>query len=211
MYAVIKTGGKQYRVAAGDKLKVETIVAEVGASVTLSDVLLVANSDQIKVGTPLLSGASVSATVVSQGRHDKVKIFKMRRRKHYQKHQGHRQNYSEIFITAISDGAGNTVASETAPVIRAKADDLTKVEGIGPKIAVVLNSNGITTFAQLAKADPAAMQDMLKKSGGRFNMAKPDTWPQQADLAANGKWDELQKLQDELHGGVKKIGVNHGT
>ena len=204
MYAVIKTGGKQYRVAAGDKLKVETIVAEVGASVTLSDVLLVANSDQIKVGTPLLSGASVSATVVSQGRHDKVKIFKMRRRKHYQKHQGHRQNYSEIFITAISDGAGNTVASETAPVIKAKADDLTKVEGIGPKIAVVLNTNGITTFAQLAKADPAAMQDMLKKSGGRFNMAKPDTWPQQADLAANGKWDELQKLQDELHGGVKK-------
>ena len=204
MYAVIKTGGKQYRVAAGDKLKVETIVAEVGASVTLSDVLLVANSDQIKVGTPLLSGASVSATVVSQGRHDKVKIFKMRRRKHYQKHQGHRQNYSEIFITAISDGAGNTVASETAPVIKAKADDLTKVEGIGPKIAVVLNTNGITTFAQLAKADPAAMQEMLKKSGGRFNMAKPDTWPQQADLAANGKWDELQKLQDELHGGVKK-------
>jgi large subunit ribosomal protein L21 len=204
MYAVIKTGGKQYRVAAGDKLKVETIVADVGATVTLSDVLMVANSDQIKVGTPLLSGASVSATVVSQGRHDKVKIFKMRRRKHYQKHQGHRQNYSEIFITAISDGAGNTVASQTAPVIKAKADELIKIEGIGPKIAVVLNTNGITTFAQLAKADPAAMQDMLKKSGGRFNMAKPDTWPQQAELAAAGNWTALKKLQDELHGGVKK-------
>jgi large subunit ribosomal protein L21 len=204
MYAVIKTGGKQYRVAAGDKLKVETIVADVGASLTLSDVLMVAGGDQIKVGTPLLSGASVSATVVSQGRHDKVKIFKMRRRKHYQKHQGHRQNYSEIFITAISDGAGNTVASQTAPVIKAKADDLTTVEGIGPKIAVVLNTNGITTFAQLAKADPAAMQDMLKKSGGRFNMAKPDTWPQQAELAAAGKMEELKKLQDELHGGVHK-------
>ena len=204
MYAVIKTGGKQYRVAAGDKLKVETIVADVGASLTLSDVLMVANSDQIKVGTPLLSGATVSATVVSQGRHDKVKIFKMRRRKHYQKHQGHRQNYSEIFITAISDGAGNTIASETAPVIKTKADDLTIVEGIGPKIAVVLNTNGITTFAQLAKADPAAMQDMLKKSGGRFNMAKPDTWPQQAELAAAGNMDALKKLQDELHGGVQK-------
>jgi large subunit ribosomal protein L21 len=204
MYAVIKTGGKQYRVAAGDKLKVETIVADVGATVTLSDVLMVANSDQIKVGTPLLSGASVSATVVSQGRHDKVKIFKMRRRKHYQKHQGHRQNYSEIFITSISDGAGNTVASEAAPVIKTKADDLTIVEGIGPKIAVVLNTNGITTFAQLAKADPAAMQDMLKKSGGRFNMAKPDTWPKQAELAAAGNMDALKKLQDELHGGVQK-------
>jgi large subunit ribosomal protein L21 len=204
MYAVIKTGGKQYRVAAGDKLKVETIVADVGATVTLSDVLMVAHSDQIKVGTPLLSGATVSATVVSQGRHDKVKIFKMRRRKHYQKHQGHRQNYSEIFITSISDGAGNTVASEAAPVLKTKADDLTKVEGIGPKIALVLNSNGITTFAQLAKADPAAMQEMLKKSGGRFNMAKPETWPQQAELAAAGNWDALKKLQDELHGGVQK-------
>lgn len=204
MYAVIKTGGKQYRVAAGDKLKVETIVADVGATLTLSDVLMVAHSDQVKVGTPRLSGASVSATVVSQGRHDKVKIFKMRRRKHYQKHQGHRQNYSEIFITAISDGAGNTVASETAPVIKAAVDDLTKIEGVGPKIALVLSSNGITTYAQLAKADPAAVQEMLKKSSGRFNMAKPQTWPQQAELAANGNWDALKKLQDELHGGTKK-------
>lgn len=204
MYAVIKTGGKQYRVAAGDKLKVETIVADVGATLTLSDVLMVAHSDQVKVGTPLLSGASVSATVVSQGRHDKVKIFKMRRRKHYQKHQGHRQNYSEIFITAISDGAGNTVASETAPVIKAAVDDLTKIEGVGPKIALVLSSNGITTYAQLAKADPAAVQEMLKKSSGRFNMAKPQTWPQQAELAASGNWDALKKLQDELHGGTKK-------
>ena len=204
MYAVIKTGGKQYRVAAGDKLKVETIVADVGATLTLSDVLMVAHSDQVKVGTPLLSGASVSATVVSQGRHDKVKIFKMRRRKHYQKHQGHRQNYSEIFITAISDGAGNTVASETAPVIKAAVDDLTKIEGVGPKIALVLSSNGITTYAQLAKADPAAVQEMLKKSSGRFNIAKPQTWPEQAELAASGNWDALKKLQDELHGGTKK-------
>ena len=204
MYAVIKTGGKQYRVAAGDKLKVETIVADVGATLTLSDVLMVAHSDQVKVGTPLLSGASVSATVVSQGRHDKVKIFKMRRRKHYQKHQGHRQNYSEIFITAISDGAGNTVASETAPVIKAAVDDLSKIEGVGPKIALVLSSNGITTYGQLAKADPAAVQEMLKKSSGRFNMAKPQTWPQQAELAASGNWDALKKLQDELHGGTKK-------
>ena len=204
MYAVIKTGGKQYRVAAGDKLKVETIVADVGATLTLSDVLMVAHSDQVKVGTPLLSGASVSATVVSQGRHDKVKIFKMRRRKHYQKHQGHRQNYSEIFITAISDGAGNTVASETAPVIKVAVDDLSKIEGVGPKIALVLSSNGITTYAQLAKADPAAVQEMLKKSSGRFNMAKPQTWPQQAELAASGNWDALKKLQDELHGGIKK-------
>ena len=204
MYAVIKTGGKQYRVSAGDKIKVETITADVGAHVTLSDVLMVANNDQINVGTPLLSGATVNATVVAQGRHDKVKIFKMRRRKHYQKHQGHRQNFSEIFITAISDGAGNTVASETAPVIKAKADDLIIIEGIGPKIAQVLATNGITTFAQLAKTEPAAIQDILKKSSGRFSLAKPETWAQQAELAAAGNWDALKKLQDELHGGIKK-------
>ena len=204
MYAVIKTGGKQYRVSAGDKIKVETITADVGANVSLSDVLMVANNDQINVGTPLLSGATVNATVVAQGRHDKVKIFKMRRRKHYQKHQGHRQNFSELFITAISDGAGNTVASETAPVIKAKADDLIIIEGIGPKIAQVLAANGITTFAQLAKAEPTAVQDMLKKSSGRFSLAKPETWAQQAELAAAGNWDALKKLQDELHGGVKK-------
>ena len=204
MYAVIKTGGKQYRVAAGDKIKVESIAADIGATLTLSDVLMVANSDQVTVGTPMLSGATVSVTVVSQGRHDKVKIFKMRRRKHYQKHQGHRQNYSEIFITAISDGAGNTVASDTAPVIKAKADDLNIIEGIGPKIAQVLTSNGIISFAQLATAEPAAIQDMLKKASGRFSLAKPETWARQAELAAAGNWDALKKLQDELHGGVKK-------
>ena len=204
MYAVIKTGGKQYRVAAGDKIKVETLPADVGAQITLSDVLMVSANDQIKIGTPMLSGATVSATVVSTGRGDKVRIFKMRRRKHYQKHQGHRQNFSELFITAISDGSGNTVLAQAAPVIITKADDLTRIEGIGPKIAAVLASNGITTFVQLAKTDPAAAEDMLKKSGGRFNMARPATWPQQAQLAADGNFDALKKLQDELHGGVKK-------
>ncbi len=204
MYAVIRTGGKQYRVAAGDKIKVESVAADVGTTLTLSDVLMVANSEQVMVGTPILNGATVSATVVSQGRHDKVKIFKMRRRKHYQKHQGHRQNYSEIFVTAISDGAGITVASDTAPVIKAQPDDLTKIEGVGPKIAQVLVNNGITTFAQLAAAEPAAVQNMLNKSSGRFNLAKSDTWGEQAELAAAGKWDALKKRQDELDGGVTK-------
>ena len=102
MYAVIKTGGKQYRVAAGEKLKIEQIPADVGAKVVLDQVLLVANGDAVTVGKPLVSGAKVAATVVSQGRHDKVRIFKMRRRKHYQKRQGHRQNYTEIQIDAIN-------------------------------------------------------------------------------------------------------------
>jgi large subunit ribosomal protein L21 len=102
MYAVIKTGGKQYRVAAGEKLKIEQIPADVGAEITIDQVLLVGEGESVKIGAPLVSGATVKAVVLSQGRHDKVKIFKMRRRKHYQKHQGHRQNYTEIRIEAIS-------------------------------------------------------------------------------------------------------------
>ena len=102
MYAVIKTGGKQYRVAPGEKLKIEQIPADVGSQVVLDQVLMVADGDAVTVGQPLVSGAKVSVTVLAHGRHDKVRIFKMRRRKHFQKHQGHRQNYTEIKIDAIN-------------------------------------------------------------------------------------------------------------
>lgn len=102
MYAVVKTGGKQYRIAVGEKLKIEQIPADIGQEISLDHVLSVGEGEQLKVGTPTLNGAVVKATVLAQGRHDKVKIFKMRRRKHYQKRQGHRQNYTEIRIDAIS-------------------------------------------------------------------------------------------------------------
>ena len=102
MYAVIKTGGKQYRVTNGLKLKVEQIPADVGAEITLDQVLMAGEGESVKIGAPFLAGATVKATVISHGRHDKVKIFKMRRRKHYQKHQGHRQNYTELRIDAIA-------------------------------------------------------------------------------------------------------------
>jgi len=102
MYAVIKTGGKQYRVSPGESIKVETIEAEVGSTLVLDQVLMVADGDAVKVGTPLVAGAKVSATVVSHGRGPKVHIFKMRRRKHYKKSQGHRQNYTEIRVDAIN-------------------------------------------------------------------------------------------------------------
>ena len=101
MYAVIKTGGKQYRVQAGEKLKIEQIPADVGSQIVLDQVLMVGSGDAVTIGKPLVTGALVNATVVSQGRHDKVTIFKMRRRKHYQKRQGHRQNYTEIQIGEI--------------------------------------------------------------------------------------------------------------
>jgi large subunit ribosomal protein L21 len=102
MYAVIKTGGKQYKVAAGGKLKVETLPVEVGGEVEIKDVLMVADGADIKIGAPILAGASVLCTVLSHGRGEKVMIFKMRRRKHYRKTQGHRQNYTEIRIDGIS-------------------------------------------------------------------------------------------------------------
>jgi large subunit ribosomal protein L21 len=101
MYAVIKTGGKQYRVVAGEKLKVEQIPADIGQEIVLDQVLML-GGESVVVGSPLVAGAKVLAKVISHGRGEKVRIFKMRRRKHYQKRQGHRQNYTEIEISAIN-------------------------------------------------------------------------------------------------------------
>ena len=101
MYAVVKTGGKQYKVAPGEKLKIEQIPADVGAQVTLDQVLMVGGGESVRVGTPTVAGVSVLATVVAHGRGEKVKIFKLRRRKHYQKTQGHRQSYTEVRIDDI--------------------------------------------------------------------------------------------------------------
>jgi large subunit ribosomal protein L21 len=102
MYAVIKTGGKQYKVAAGEKIKVEQIAADVGQEIVLDQVLAVGSGAELTVGAPWVAGASVKAVVVAQGRHDKVRIFKMRRRKHYQKHGGHRQHFTELEISSIN-------------------------------------------------------------------------------------------------------------
>jgi large subunit ribosomal protein L21 len=108
MYAVIKTGGKQYRVEPGAQLRVESLSGDVGAAISFGEVLMIggmgdAGSD-VKVGAPLVNGAQVKATVVAQGRGDKVRIFKLRRRKHFQKSQGHRQNYTEVRIDDIVQG-----------------------------------------------------------------------------------------------------------
>jgi large subunit ribosomal protein L21 len=102
MYAVIKTGGKQYRVVPGEKVRVERIAAEVGDEIVIAEVLAVGDGPDLRLGAPLVSGASVKATVLTQGRADKVRIFKMRRRKHYKKSQGHRQPYTELQISAVN-------------------------------------------------------------------------------------------------------------
>ena len=120
MYAVIKTGGKQYKVAAGDKIRVEQIPADVGAEIKIDQVLAVGSGETLAFGAPLVDGASVSATVLSHGRSDKVRIFKMRRRKHYQKHQGHRQNYTELFIGGIASAAGNSTVDVGPALERAR-------------------------------------------------------------------------------------------
>lgn len=102
MYAVIRTGGKQYRVAEGDTLKVEKLDTAAGESLDISDVLLVANGEELKVGAPVVEGARVTAEVVSHGRGPKIKIIKFKRRKHHRKQMGHRQWFTELKITGIA-------------------------------------------------------------------------------------------------------------
>ena len=208
MYAVVKTGGKQYKVAAGQKFKVEQIAANIGQEIVLDQILAVSNGTDLLIGAPLVPGAAIKATIVAQGRGEKVRIFKMRRRKHYQKRQGHRQNYTELFIAEIADGKGGIMKAAAAPVIalaqKAGKDDIEIIEGIGPKIAAVLATNGITTFAKLAEAKAEDISAMLKASGGRFSLANPASWAEQAALLRDGKMEEFQKLCDALVGGVKK-------
>ena len=111
MYAVIKTGGKQYRVMQGEVLRVEKLEADVGAAITFDEVLLLGEGDSISVGAPLVAGASVGATIKSHGRLDKIRIIKFRRRKHHMKQMGHRQYYTEIEITGIA-GKGDRASGK---------------------------------------------------------------------------------------------------
>jgi len=102
MYAIIATGGKQYRVAEGDLLRIEKLEAEVGSNIDFDQVLLVGEGEDVRIGAPLVEGGKVSATVESHGRGDKVRIIKFRRRKHYRKQMGHRQYYTAVRITGIA-------------------------------------------------------------------------------------------------------------
>ena len=111
MYAVIKTGGRQYRVMQGETLRVEKLPGDVGAKVEFDQVLLVGSGEDVKLGAPLVAGATVAATIKSHGRGEKVRIIKFRRRKHHQKQMGHRQYYTEVEITGIS-GAGDQTAAK---------------------------------------------------------------------------------------------------
>ena len=193
MYAVVKTGGKQYRVAVGDKLKVESLDAQEGDKVTLDEVLMIGDGDNLQVGTPTLD-ASVEATVLSNGRGKKLRIVKFRRRQNSRTRTGHRQNFTEIEITAIggkgsakkatpkkAEAPKKAAPKKAAPKKAAKseADDLTRISGVGPVIVGKLEALGITTFQQVADftADDIARIDGELNFKGRIER---DEWIKQA-------------------------------
>lgn len=101
MYAVVKSGGKQHRVEPGDRVRVESLPGEVGAAIALGDVLMIGDDAGVKIGRPVLDGASITGTITAQGRHPKIRVFKMKRRKNYKRLKGHRQGYTEIRVDSI--------------------------------------------------------------------------------------------------------------
>jgi len=217
MYAIVEIAGQQFKVAKDQKVFVNRLSTEEGKNVDFDNVLLIGDGDNVTVGAPAIDGAQVSAKVLKHLKGDKVIVFKKKRRKGYRVKNGHRQALTEIVIENIvasgakpakkaEKAAPKKEAKAEAPKAAAKkstgkADDLKKIEGIGPKIAETLVEAGIATYADLAKAKPAKISEIIE--GVRGNHV-PDTWPKQAQLAADGKWDELKELQDKLDGGVEK-------
>jgi large subunit ribosomal protein L21 len=221
MYAIVEMAGQQFKVAKDQKVYVHRLQVEEGKKVTFDNVLLLSDGSNVTIGAPAIDGAAVEAKVVKHLRGDKVIVFHKKRRKGYRKKNGHRQSLTEIVIESIvSKGAKKTETKKAEPKAKkeevkaapvaakpkakkatTKGDDLKKVEGIGPKIAETLNAAGISTFAELAKTSSAKISEIIADVRGNH---VTDTWPKQAKLAADGKWDELQKWQDELDGGVAK-------
>jgi large subunit ribosomal protein L21 len=203
MYAVIKTGGKQYRVAANDTIEIEKLEGSAGDSVAFTDVLMVSNGDAVELGAPLVEGATVAGEIVAQTRGPKIIIFKKRRRKHYRRKNGHRQDLTAVRITEILTGGaapGRKAADEpaakpeeakgeAAPLAapaEAKADDLSLIAGIGPKIQSALTGMGYTRFAQIVALTPEEIEtiDTAMKSKGRIAR---DEWVEQAKELMAGK------------------------
>ena len=208
MYAIVEIAGHQFKVEKDQRVFVNRLAIEEGEKVDFDNVLLIGDGDNITLGAPAIDGAQVSAKVLKHLKGDKVIVFKKKRRKGYRVKNGHRQSLTEIVIESIATSGAKKAAPKketkkaepkAAPKkATGKADDLKKIEGIGPKIATTLVEAGIATFSDLAEAKPEAISEII--AGVRGNHVT-DTWPAQAQLAADGKWDELQKWQDELDGG----------
>jgi large subunit ribosomal protein L21 len=200
MYAVIKTGGKQYRVAANDKILIEKLEGVAGDQVTFEHVLMVANGADVHIGAPVVAGATVVGEIAAQEKSDTVYIFKKRRRKHYRRRNGHRQLLTSVTITEILVGgakaaekpkaakAEKQVAAVTAaaPVSDGKSDDISLVGGIGPKMEAGMRELGYHTFAAIAAMsdDDIAKAEAHLKQKGRFAR---EEWIEQAKELAAGK------------------------
>jgi large subunit ribosomal protein L21 len=220
MYAIVEIAGQQFKVAKDQKVYVHRLQGAEGSKVTFDNVMLVEDKGNVTIGAPAIEGAAVTAKILGHLQGDKVIVFKKKRRKGYKKKNGHRQAFSEIQIESIAASGAKKATKKAAPVKAeakveapktetkkaapkksAKADDLKKIEGIGPKIADTLVAAGIVTFADLAKATSENISEII--AGVRGNHVTT-TWPTQAQLAADGNWDELKELQDKLDGGVEK-------
>ncbi|MFT4847938.1 MAG: large subunit ribosomal protein L21 [Sediminicola sp.] len=212
MYAIVEIAGQQFKVAKDQKVFVHRLATEEGKKVAFDNVLLIGDGDKVTVGAPAIDGAQVGAKVVKHLKGDKVIVFKKKRRKGYRVKNGHRQSLTEIVIESITaSGAKKSAPAKTeakpAPAKaekaapKSKADDLKKIEGAGPKAAEALVVAGLDTFAKVAKSTPEELSAILTEASSRLSHLVTDTWPEQAQLAADGKWDELKALQDKLDGG----------
>ncbi len=211
MYAIVEIAGQQFKVEKDQKVFVNRLQTEEGKGVSFDNVLLIGDGDNVTVGAPAIDGAQVGAKVLKHLKGDKVIVFKKKRRKGYRVKNGHRQALSEIVIESIvasgakkAAPAKKTEAKPAAKKATGKADDLKKIEGAGPKAAEALVNAGLDTFAKVAKATPEELSNILSEASSRLSHIVTDTWPKQAGLAAEGKWDELKELQDRLDGGIEK-------
>jgi large subunit ribosomal protein L21 len=226
MYAIVEIAGQQFKVAKDQKVFVHRLASEEGQNVSFDNVLLIGDGDTITLGAPAIDGAQVSAKVLKHLKGDKVIVFKKKRRKGYRVKNGHRQSLTEIVIESITASGAKKAApkketKKAEPKVEAKAatpkaekaapkkatgkaDDLKKIEGAGPKAAEALVNAGYDTFAKVAAAKPEELSTILSEASSRLAHIVTDTWPKQAKLAADGKWDELKELQDRLDGGIEK-------
>jgi len=169
MYAVIKTGGKQYRVREGDVLRVEKLAGEQGATIQFDEVLMVGEGGDVEVGTPLVSGTKVSATVLGQGRADKIKVVKFKRRKNYLRQKGHRQAYTEVEIIKIG-GGGKPAAKPKAEAAKPEAAPASEAKPEAPS-----KSGDKPATKKKAKAKPTTKKKTTKKKAGKKKSAAKKT------------------------------------
>lgn len=204
MYAIVEMAGQQFKVAKDQKVFVHRLDAKEGEVVTFDNVLLIDNEGAVVVGAPAVEGALVEAKVIKHLKGDKVIVFKKKRRKGYKVKNGHRQFLTQVLIENIVAVGGQKKEKKSTTKKSKSSDDLKIVEGIGPKAAEALVSAGVDTFEKLSKKTAEEIKTILVETSSTLSHLETTTWPQQAKLAAEGKWDELKKWQDELNGGVAK-------